>query len=407
MPKFLYTAWDKRGNKITDIEEAETKDALIKYLQAKDLVVTSIEPRPEEEIVFPRKLHRFTHNRIKLDDLVFFARQLATLLDAGVTLLKSLDVISQQIESKNFFSVVERVKKDIEGGFAFRDALAKHKKVFSDLWVNLAETGEASGNLAIVLDRLAKFLEARAAFKREIISAMIYPTILLFVAIGAITFFILKIIPTFMKLFEGLGIKLPLLTQWVINLSKLVQIGFIPSILILVFLLFIFQRFIKTEKGRRIFDDFKLKIPLLGRFFRNILFERFSSEMSTLIESGVPLLFALEVTERAIGNKVVGEMVKKIKEDVRIGKTLSKPLSELEFFPPLLVQMVAIGEETGNLSGMFKKLASYYEEYIVTLTKRLTSMFEPLIIVLMAGFIGVLVISMFLPIFQLATVGIK
>lgn len=407
MSKFLYTARDREGNKITGVQEVETEDALIKYLQAKDLAVVSIKPISKEEIISVRKPRRFTHRGIKLDDLVFFARQLATLLDAGVTLLRSLDIISQQIESKNFFLVVEGVKKDIEAGFSFKDALAKHRRVFPDLWINLAETGEASGNLALILDRLAKFLEARAAFRQEIISATIYPVILLFVAIGAIAFFILRIIPTFMSLFEGLGMRLPLLTQMVVSLSRLAQRGFIPSIIILIILSFIFPRFIKTERGRRIFDGIKLKIPLLGNFFRNMLFERFSSEMSTLIESGVPLLSALEITERAIGNRVVGEMVKKVKEDVKTGKTLSKPLSELEFFPPLLVQMVTIGEETGNLSGMFKKLASYYEEHIVTLTKRLTSMFEPLIIVFMGVFIGILVISMFLPIFQLARGGMR
>jgi len=405
MPKFLFIVRDKEGKKISDVQDVATRDELIRFLQTKGFLIISIkEIKPSEDVITLEK-KRFTHRRIKFDDIVFFARQLSTLLDAGVTLLKSLDVISQQIESKNLFSVVEKIKKDIEQGLTFRDSLAKHRRVFSDLWVNLAETGEASGNLAIVLDRLAKFLEARAAFRREIVSAMIYPVILFFVAIGAVFIFILRIVPTFTELFKGFGVKLPLLTQMVIGLSNLVRKGFIPSILILITLFFLFRRFINTEKGRIIFDNFKLKVPLFSRFFRNLILERFSSGMSTLIESGVPLLYSLEITERAIGNKVVSEMIKKIKESVRDGKTLSEPLSESEFFPLLLIQMVSIGEETGNLSGMFKKLADYYEEYITTLTKRLTAMFEPLMIVFMAVIIGGLVISMFLPIFSIATMA--
>lgn len=403
MPDFSFTAIDKEGKKITRIQEADTEDELIKSLQAQELVVVSIKLKPEK---VSKQISYFTHRRIKSDDLVFFARQLATLIDAGVTLLKSLEVISKQIESKNLFFVVEKIKKDIEQGLTFRDSLAKHRKVFQDLWINLVETGEASGNLAIILDRLAKFLEQRAAFRREIISAMIYPVILFFVGIGAIFFFTLRIVPTFAELFKGFGIKLPLLTQMVINLSEIAQKSFIPAILTFFILLFIFCQYIKTEEGRKKFDKFKLRIPFFSKLFKNILLERFSSEMAILIESGVPLIYTLEITERAIGNKAVSEIVREVKESVRVGKTLSKPLADSDFFPPLLVQMVAIGEETGNLSQMFKQLASHYEEYLITLMKRLTSMFEPLMIIFMGGVIGTIVISMFLPIFSVARIAL-
>ncbi len=405
MPKFLFVARDREGRKIQDIQDAVGEDDLIRFLQSKGLLIISVrEVKPEEiEVPLKPKKSRFSRRRIKSDDLVFFARQLSILLDAGVTLLRSIDIISQQIESRDFSFVIEKIRKDVEQGTTFRDSLAKHRRVFSELWVNLSEIGEASGNLAIVLDRLARFLETRAAFRREITSAMIYPMILFFVAIGAISFFVLRIIPTFMEVIKGFGVKLPLLTQMVISISSIAKRTFIPSILIFIVLFFLFRRFINTENGRRIFDNFKLRMPLFSKFFRNLTLERFSSEMSTLIESGVPLLYSLEITERAVGNKIVSEMIKKTKESVRDGKTLTRPLSDFEFFPPLLVQMVSVGEETGNLAAMFKKIASYYEEYTLTLIKRLTAMFEPLMIVFMGIIIGGLVISMFLPIFSIAT----
>jgi type IV pilus assembly protein PilC len=269
------------------------------------------------------------------------------------------------------------------------------------------ETGEASGNLAIVLEQLANYLEQKAEFKRKIISATIYPVILFFVAVGAIFFFVMFIIPKFTDLFSGFGIQLPFLTRVMVNLSEFIRRRFLIGVIGFIGLFFILRLIIRTPQGRKRFDQLKFKLPLLGRFFKTLVTERFTSEISTLIESGVPILYALEITERSIGNKVVEEIIRDVKSNVREGRSFAKPLEESGFFPPMVVQMVSIGEEIGEVSKMLKRVSSFYAKAIETFISRMTAMFEPLMLIFMGAIIGVIVISMFLPIFQIATVGAK
>lgn len=410
MPRFSYIARNKSGKKITGSEEAVNSDELVARLQARDLIVVNILTELRDSAVSgeskPKIEHkgRHWHTRIARQDMVMMCRQLTTLLSAGVTILQSLKVISKQISSKRLFNVLRLVAEDMEKGLSLHEAMAKHPKVFSEIWVNLVESGEASGNLPVVLNRLATYLERNAEFRRKVVSSLIYPVILIVMGIGALLFLTLKIVPTFANLFAGFNMKLPLLTRFLIALSAFLRRYFLLLAGAIVSTVAIFRYLIKKEENRKQYEFLILKLPLMGEFFRALVIERFSGEMATLVESGVPILYALEITERSVGSVVVAEVIRKVKEEVREGKSLSQPLDRSGFFDPIVVQMVTIGEEIGELSAMLKRVNQFYQEYVDTFIMRFTSIFEPVILMFMGAVVGVMVVGMFLPMFQLAQV---
>jgi type IV pilus assembly protein PilC len=283
--------------------------------------------------------------------------------------------------------------------------MSKHPGAFSELWINLVESGEASGNLALVLNRLAAYLERAAVFRSKIISALIYPTILMVAGLGALLFLTIKIIPTFAQLFAGFNLKLPFLTQVLIGVSSFIRKYLLIIAGLLTFLFFLFKSYIKTKEGLRVYETFKFGLPVFGEFFRAIVVERFSSNMSTLVESGVPILYSLEISEHSVGSALMADAIRKIKEDIRDGKSLSEPLEKSGFFEPMVVQMVGIGEEIGELSQMFKRIDAFYQEYVETFLVRFTSLFEPIMLICMGVVVGLMVIGMFLPIFQISQLG--
>jgi len=414
MANYFYVARDKAGIKINGVEEGATQDEVINRLQVKGFIVLSVFLESDKNIpltagVSSLKKEKFSykHGRITGSDMTLFCRQLATLLGAGVTILKSLNIISQQVASKRLYFVIEDLEKNMEAGLSFHEAMNKHVKVFPELWIHLVESGEASGNLAVVLSRLAGYLERDAAFKKKIISAMIYPAILFVAGISALMFMAIKIIPTFSDIFNGFNIKLPLLTVFLIAISKFIRGYFLLIIAVLAGGVWVFRRFISTKSGKRKFEEFLLKLPILGEFFHTLLIERFSSEMSTLVESGVPILYSLEIAERSVDSLILGDIVRNIKDDVREGKALGKSLERSNFFDPMAVQMVNIGEEIGELSNMFKRLNAFYQEYLDTFLTRFTTMFEPIMLLFIGAIIGLMVIGMFLPIFQISQIGNK
>lgn len=409
MPKFFFVARDRSGEKKSGAEEAATQEEAISRIQSRGLLIINIIPEqgegkdsqmPAAEGSGAGKRRRW-HYGVKNEDLALFCRQLATLLGAGVTILKSLDIIAQQISSRRLYGVIRDLQKKMEAGLTFHEALAKHPVVFPELWVNLVESGEASGNLAVVLSRLASYLERSAAFKGKIISALMYPMILFVVSFLALTFLTIKIIPTFAEIFKGFNMKLPALTRGLIGFSNFIRGNILVIIIIVVVGVTMLKSYIKTESGRRKFETLKFKLPVFGDFFRAMIMERFSSEMATLIESGVPILYSLEITEHSVNNLVVGDIIRQIKDGVRDGKSLSNPIAKSGFFDPMLTQMVSIGEEIGELSEMFKRINAFYFEAVETYLARFTALFEPLMLVFMGLVVGVMVIGMFLPIFQL------
>jgi len=411
MPRYFYNVRDGSGKKVAGYEDGSSREEVLGKLQGRGLIVISLSESQagvKTEGVYRAvgKTHYTKmHGGARFGDLVLLARQLATLLGAGVTILKSVEILQKQVTSHRMLAALKRTAKDMEAGLSFHEALSRHPKIFSDLWVNLVESGEASGNLPLVLGRLATYLEKKAEFRRKIISALFYPIILLSVAVGAIVFFILVIIPVFEKLYQGFNITLPLPTQILLNISAFLKKAFIFIVAAVILGIWLFKRYIATEVGRRNWEQLKFRLPLFGEFFQVSVIEGFASEMSTLIESGVPILYALEITERSVNNKTMADVVRQVKEDVRTGKSLSSPLQKSGFFSPMVVQMVTIGEEIGDLPNMFKKISIYYQEYTETFITRFASSFEPLMIVFMGAIIGTMVICMYLPIFKIASIG--
>jgi len=410
--KFFYIARDRSGNKITGIESASSQDEVASRLQAKDLVVINIITDIHDRVAEfqggaeSRKI-RFQHKHFNVtsDDLTLFCRQLATLLGAGVTIMKSLNIISQQVSSNKLYKTIKLIEQDMTAGLSLHKAMERHPDVFTSLWVNLTESGEASGNLAMVLGRLASYLERDAAFRGKIISALIYPAILMCVGLGALLFMTIKIIPTFAELFKGFNTELPAITVALIGVSEFLRNYFLLIIISVIAAIYLFRQYIKTQEGRRSFEELLFRVPGAGQFFRTLTVERFTSEMSTMIESGVPILYALEIAEKSVDSLVLGEIIKSIKNDVREGKPIAQALDKSGFFDPMAVQMVAIGEEIGELSNMFKRLNVFYQEFIETALTRFTSLFEPIMLVFVGAIIALLVMGMFLPIFKLAGVG--
>ena len=411
MPKFYFIARNSLGSKETGTEEGMNQEEVVNKIQARGLIVISVIPESVEpsgdgtaRVNIKAKI-KLKRDRITGSDLTLFCRQLSTLLGAGVTILKSLDIISKQVVSKKLYAVVIDLQKNMEAGLSFHEAMVKHPKVFSDLWVNLVESGEASGNLAVVLSRLASYLERDAEFKGKMISALIYPAILLTAGLGALFFMAVKIVPTFAEIFKGFNITLPLLTQILLKISDFLRYNVIAIFLVCGGLVFGVKKYLKTKAGRRKFENFQFKLPVFGEFFMALNVERFSSEMSTLLESGVPILYSLEISERSVGNLIMADIIRKIKDDVREGKSLREPLEKSAFFDPMFIQMVSIGEEIGELPQMFKKINSFYQDYVGVFLTRFVSMFEPFVLVFIGGIIGIMITGIFLPIFEISRIG--
>jgi type IV pilus assembly protein PilC len=412
MSKYSYIARTKDANKDTGIIEAATQEDAINILQKKELIVTSIiqidrakSPTEKKAAQLSGKpaAKKFKHKAANSADLVILARQLSMLLSAGVSLMKSLDVTKKQVDSQRLYEAITDMSKDMEAGRTFKDALAKHRNIFSELWLYLVETGEASGNLPKVLDHLANYLEEKQAFQTKIISAMMYPCVLFLVAIGAVIFFVMKIVPTFTKILVSLNVELPLPTKILIEISNFLTKKFFLLILCIVGIVFIAKKLAKNEVARVVIEKIQLRLPIFGNFFRFMMIESFSTIMSILIESGVPIIYALDISERSQPNKTMQAIIGSIKTSVREGKSFAIPLEKTDFFPPMVIQMISTGEEIGELSNMFQRISTYYRSYLEAFVSRLTALFEPLMIVFMGAIIGAMVVSIFLPIFSLAS----
>lgn len=411
MPDFLYRARDSSGSIVQGTLTAQGRDELVEILQRRNLLVTYVETlasstQPAKTLSAPKfkfKLKFSLFSSVKLDDLTLFARQLATLLNAGVPLLRSLSILSKQVESVSLQQAIESIRKDIQGGSTLKDALDKHPKIFSKFWVNLVGTGEASGQLPSVLGQIAVYFENAGALRRKVVSALIYPAILVSVAVGSIFIFVVRIVPVFEEMFKSFDVELPATTQFIINLSQFLRKYTFPIMVLIPVIFFILNRIIATKKGRFVFDSIRLKLPIFGNFFRNIAIATFTRGLGTMISSGVPILYALEIVTTTVGNSVIEGALDRVKESVREGKTVAEPLEACGIFPPMVVQMVNVGEETGELADMLMKVAEFYEERVAVLTSRLATMIEPIMLVFMGGIVGFMVVSMFLPVFKLAT----
>jgi len=396
MPHFSYTVKNKEGKTVTGDADARSKDAIIELLRKQELTIISVE---EDRFAGAKKAQ--LAKKVKLDDLVIFSRQLATMVEAGIPLVSVLDVLSQQIETKGFAAVIGKVRDDVETGSSLSQALSKHQKIFSQLYINMVKAGESSGMLDEILNRVATYLEKTAALQRKLKTAMIYPIAVISIATAITVFLLVKVVPTFKGIFDMLGGTLPLPTQILLLASDFLRhwflFGFIGVIIFIVALV----QCAKTEKGKLILDTLLLKLPVFGSIIRKVSVAKFSRTLSTLVKSGVPILSSLDIVAKTSGNKVIEAVIKDTQKSVRDGKNLAEPLAKAKVFPPMVTRMIAVGEQAGELEKMLTKIADFYDEQVDAAVTGLTSLIEPMIIVFLGVIIGGIVLAIFMPIFKI------
>jgi type IV pilus assembly protein PilC len=404
MAVFRWQGVSPRGEIMAGEMEAPTRDAVVVRLRSQ-----RIQPIPAKIKEKGKGLSReFTMpgfgDSVSQRDVVIFTRQLATMIDAGLPIVQCLDVLAAQSPSKKLRGIVRQLKEEVEAGSTFTDALRKHPKLFDDLFVNMVAAGEVGGILDSILHRLAGYMEKAMRLKSKIKGAMIYPATIVTVAVGVTAVLLIFVIPVFAELFSSFGQALPAPTQFVINLSNFTIAYFKYLVAVLVATGVASRQFYRTEAGRLFFDQMFLQMPVFGDLLRKSAVARFTRTLSTLVSSGVPILDALAITARTAGNKVVERAVLATRVSISEGRTIAEPLTQSKVFPPMVCQMISVGETTGALDAMLNKIAEFYEEEVDNAVANLTALMEPMVILFLGVVIGGLVISMYLPIFKLGSV---
>ncbi len=398
MPVFKYSGKAKDGTAKKGELEAATKELASANLRRQGIAVDSIRSRAKDiEINLPGFRRGVTSK-----DIVTFTRQFATMIDAGLPLVQCLEILGQQTENKTFASAINKVRADVEGGSTFADALKKHPRVFDDLYVNMVAAGEAGGILDTILNRLAGYIEKSMALKKKVKGAMVYPSVVMVIAIGVVAMMLLFVIPSFAKMFTEFGGQLPGPTRIVMGMSDFMIKWWWLILISIVVPVISIKRFYRTAQGRELFDKMFIKMPVVGVVIKKVAVAKFTRTLSTLITSGIPILEGLDIVARTAGNKVVEHAIMKTRTGISEGKTIAEPLKATDVFPPMVVQMISVGEASGALDTMLGKIADFYDEEVDTAVNALTSMLEPLLMVFLGGVLGFIVIAMYLPVFKLA-----
>ena len=414
MPKFDYVALDAKGKEVTGILDGENQSAVHARLRDMGYFPTSIaetnadkrtgktgsaSPISTRKAASTKLNFSIGGNTVKTKVLTAFTRQLATLIDAGLPLLRGLDVLQKGEKNPVLRRTIRTIAESVESGSTFSEALAQHPKIFNRLFVNMVRAGEAGGVLDVTLSRLADFQEKAQKIKNKVVSAMVYPAVVCFVAVSILIFLMLVIVPKFQDIFKDLlgGESLPALTQLVIGISNLIKeqaiwvVGFVIGLVVFI------KLGGKTQKGRYLIDKIKLNLPVFGTLFQRVGIARFTRTLGTLIASGVPILQALNIVRETAGNAVIADAVNRVHSSVKEGERIVQPLQATKVFPPMVVSMVDVGEETGALPDMLMKIADVYDDEVDNAVVGLTSMLEPIMIVFLAVIVGTIVIAMFLP----------
>lgn len=399
MPVYAYEGRTRAGAAKKGVIEATSEAAATAALRAQQILPTRVRAKPKD-LLASLKLPQ---SGPKTRDLVIFTRQFATMIDAGLPLVQCLDILAEQQPNRVFQAVLRQVKADVEQGSTFADALRKHPRVYNDLYVNLVAAGEVGGILDTILNRLAVYLEKADALARKVKGAMVYPVTVLVVAAAVVVLLLVKVIPVFQKMFAEFGGALPGPTQMVIDASEFMQAWIVY---ILAGAVGAGVAFFQARRRSRAFryrtDTLFLGMPIFGPLLRKVATARFSRTLGTMISSGVPILDALEIVARTAGNLVVEEAVLKTRLAISEGKTIAEPLAASKVFPSMVVQMVAVGEQTGSMDAMLQKIADFYDDEVDTAVSALTQLLEPLMIVFLGGTVGTILIAMYLPIFKIA-----
>jgi len=396
MAVFVYQGRTASGVQNGEIE-APDRSSAVGELRRRAILVTKI-----AEKTAPKMSFKFG-GKVKDKEMAIFTRQFSTMIDAGLPLVQCLNILAEQSESKTLRSVTGQVARHVEAGSTLADALRRHPRTFDDLFTNLVEVGEAGGILDVVLQRLAAYIEKAAALKRKVKAAMVYPCAIIGVALLVVIFMLTFVIPTFAQMFKDLGADLPLPTKVVMLLSDFVRSYILLIIAGLIGAAMALRSYYRTEGGRATIDALMLKLPVFGTLVRKVAVARFTRTLGTLVQSGVPILDGLRITARTAGNKVVERAVLQCRAAVTEGKTLADPLRTSGVFPPMVTQMISVGEQTGALDAMLSKIADFYDDEVDTAVSTLTSLLEPIMIVFLGVVVGGLVVAMYLPIFKLVT----
>jgi type IV pilus assembly protein PilC len=400
MPVFVWEAQTRKGEIKKGEMEAANDASLRAILRRQGFKSINIRTKPKDLAEYLP----FLKQRVKEKDVVVFARIFATMINAGLPLIQCLELLAQQEQNKTFKKIISSIKEDIEGGSTLSDALKKYPKVYDDLFVNLVAAGESGGILDVILQRLSSYMEKAMKLKSKVKGAMTYPASVLVISIGVVSLLLLKVIPVFQKMFEGMGGELPGPTLFLVNLSDYAQKYFIVAIVVVVVAFIAFKRFYKTEKGTLIIDDLILKAPVFGPLLKKVAVSKFTRTMATMMSSGVPILDGLTIVSKTSGNKIIENALMKVRKSISEGKTIAEPLLETGIFPPMVVQMIAVGEATGALDTMLAKIADFYDDEVDAAVEAMTALLEPFMMVFLGGVVGGMIIAMYLPIFKMASV---
>jgi type IV pilus assembly protein PilC len=395
MPAYVFKGKTRSGAATSGERNADSKDAVIAMLRREQILVTSVKEKGKE-IALPRFGSGITPKAVAI-----FTRQFSVMIDAGLPLVQCLEILGTQQDNPNFQKVLLQVRQDVEGGSSLADAMKKHPKVFDDLFTNMIAAGEAGGILDTILKRLAQYIEKSVKLKSQVKSALVYPAAVISIAGLVVGVILWKVIPTFASLFAGLGAQLPLPTRIVIGLSNWLVRLMIPLVIGGFAGGYFLMRYYETYKGRRVLDGLLLRTPIIGMILRKIAVARFCRTLSTLISSGVPILDGLEITARTSGNAIVEDAIMETRKSVEGGQSIAAPLKQTDVFPPMVVQMISVGEQTGALDTMLSKIADFYEDEVDTAVANLMVLMEPVLILFLGSVVGGIVISMYLPIFSL------
>ncbi|HEX6096371.1 MAG TPA: type II secretion system F family protein [Thermoanaerobaculia bacterium] len=395
MPTFEWKGTARNGQTQTGVLVADSKDAVIAMMRRQQIVVTAVKEKGKE-IALPK-----FGGGVPPQAIAIFTRQFSVMIDAGLPLVQCLEILGNQQENKTFKRVLIQIRQDVESGSNLADSMRKHPKVFNDLYTNMVAAGEAGGILDTILQRLANYIEKAVKLNSQVKSAMIYPVAVISIACIVVAVILWKVIPVFASLFVSLGAELPMPTRVVIALSNFIADFWWLITLVIVATWYSLKKYHGTYKGKRVLDGLLLKVPILGILLRKIAVARFCRTLATLTSSGVPILDGLTITARTAGNAVVEDAIMATRKSVEEGKTISEPLGDTEVFPPMVVQMIAVGEQTGALDTMLSKIADFYEDEVDIAVAGLMKLLEPVLIAFLGVAIGGIVIAMYMPMFTL------
>lgn len=398
MPVFLWQAETRTGETKKGEMEAADEAAVRGRLRRQGLKVGKIKAKPKD--LFENVA--FMQPKVTEKDIVVFSRIFATMINAGLPLMQCLDILGAQEQNKTFAKIIKGMKDDIEGGATLTDALKKYPNIFDQLFVNLVAAGESGGILDVILQRLSNYMEKAMKLKSKVKGAMTYPASVLGISIGVVALLLLKVIPVFQKMFEGMDSSLPGPTQFLVDLSAAAQSYFIYVIIAVVALVFAFKRYYRTERGTLTVDALVLKAPVFGPLLKKVAVAKFTRTLSTMMSSGVPIMEGLDIVSKTSGNKIIENAIMKTRQSIGEGKTIAEPLMETDIFPSMVVQMIAVGEATGALDTMLAKIADFYDDEVDAAVDAMTALLEPFMMVFLGGVVGGMIIAMYLPIFKMA-----